>query len=66
MNMFFLVPRGIPIKEQIIIGTPGTLLDWCFKLKLFNLKKIKVYVLDEADVMIDKQNFLDQSVRIQR
>ncbi|XP_070621627.1 ATP-dependent RNA helicase DDX25 isoform X2 [Erythrolamprus reginae] len=60
------VPRGIPVKEQIIIGTPGTMLDWCFKLKLFNLKKIKVYVLDEADVMIDKQNFLDQSVRIQR
>ncbi|XP_070808358.1 ATP-dependent RNA helicase DDX25 [Pituophis catenifer annectens] len=60
------VPRGTSIREQIIIGTPGTLLDWCFKLKLFNLKKIKVYVLDEADVMIDKQNFLDQSVRIQR
>ncbi|XP_058050377.1 ATP-dependent RNA helicase DDX25 [Ahaetulla prasina] len=60
------VPRGTSIREQIIIGTPGTLLDWCFKLKLFNLKNIKVYVLDEADVMIDKQNFLDQSVRIQR
>ncbi|KAM3830403.1 ATP-dependent RNA helicase DDX25 isoform 1-T1 [Vipera latastei] len=60
------VPRGTSVREQIIIGTPGTLLDWCFKLKLFNVKKIKVYVLDEADVLIDKQNFLDQSVRIQR
>ncbi|KAG8141458.1 hypothetical protein E2320_007077 [Naja naja] len=60
------VPRGTSIREQIIIGTPGTLLDWCFKLKLFNMRKIRVYVLDEADVMIDKQNFLDQSVRIQR
>ncbi|XP_039212549.1 ATP-dependent RNA helicase DDX25 isoform X2 [Crotalus tigris] len=61
-----IVPRGSPVREQIIIGTPGTLLDWCFKLKLFNVKEIKVYVLDEADVMIDKQNFLDQSIRIQR
>ncbi|KAM6431713.1 ATP-dependent RNA helicase DDX25 isoform 1-T1 [Liasis olivaceus] len=60
------IPRGTVIEEQIVIGTPGTLLDWCFKLHFLDVKKIKVFVLDEADVMIDKQNFLDQSVRIQR
>uniref|UniRef100_A0A8C5F2T1 RNA helicase n=1 Tax=Gopherus evgoodei TaxID=1825980 RepID=A0A8C5F2T1_9SAUR len=60
------IPRGTKIEEQIIIGTPGTVLDWCFKLKLLDLKKISVFVLDEADVMIDTQGFLDQSVRIQR
>ncbi|XP_061449050.1 ATP-dependent RNA helicase DDX25 [Rhineura floridana] len=60
------VPRGTVIEEQIVIGTPGTLLDWCFKLNFVNVKKIKVCVLDEADVMIDKQNFSDQSVRIHR
>ncbi|XP_077162454.1 ATP-dependent RNA helicase DDX25 isoform X2 [Paroedura picta] len=60
------LPRGTVIEQQIVIGTPGTLLDWCFKLKLLDVKKIRVFVLDEADVMINKQNFLDQSVRIQR
>ncbi|XP_060106899.1 ATP-dependent RNA helicase DDX25 [Heteronotia binoei] len=60
------LPRGTIIEQQIVIGTPGTLIDWCFKLKLVDVKKIRVFVLDEGDVMINKQNFLDQSVRIQR
>ncbi|XP_053125399.1 ATP-dependent RNA helicase DDX25 isoform X2 [Hemicordylus capensis] len=60
------IPRGTVIEEQIIIGTPGTVLDWCFKMKLLDMNKMQVFVLDEADVMIDKQNFSDQSVRIQR
>ncbi|KAL0157807.1 hypothetical protein M9458_045883, partial [Cirrhinus mrigala] len=57
--------RGVKIKEQIVIGTPGTVLDWCVKLKLIDPKKIKVFVLDEADVMIATQGHQDQSIRIQ-
>ncbi|XP_065142717.1 ATP-dependent RNA helicase DDX19A isoform X2 [Paramisgurnus dabryanus] len=60
------MPRGIKIKEQIVIGTPGTVLDWCVKLKLIDPKTIKVFVLDEADVMIATQGHQDQSIRIQR
>uniref|UniRef100_A0A8D0GA30 RNA helicase n=1 Tax=Sphenodon punctatus TaxID=8508 RepID=A0A8D0GA30_SPHPU len=60
------IPRGTTIEEQIVIGTPGTVLDWCFKLRLLKLKNIHVFVLDEADVMIDTQGFADQSIRIQR
>ncbi|XP_008116443.1 ATP-dependent RNA helicase DDX25 [Anolis carolinensis] len=58
--------RGSVVEEQIVIGTPGSLLDWCFKLKFMDVRKIKVFVLDEADVLMSKQNFSDQSVRIQR
>ncbi|XP_078540031.1 ATP-dependent RNA helicase DDX25-like isoform X1 [Lissotriton helveticus] len=58
--------KGLKIKAHIIIGTPGTMLDWCFKLQLFDISKISVFVLDEADVMIDTQGFSDQSVRIKR
>lgn len=54
------------VTKQIVIGTPGTVLDWCFKRKLIDLTKIRVFVLDEADVMIDTQGFADQSIRIQR
>ena len=58
--------RGQPVKDHIVIGTPGTMLDWCTKLKVVDLKKVKVFVLDEADVMIDTQGHQDQSIRIQR
>ncbi|KAJ8785793.1 hypothetical protein J1605_006753 [Eschrichtius robustus] len=58
--------RGQKISEHIVIGTPGTVLDWCSKLKFIDPKKIKVFVLDEADVMIATQGHQDQSVRIQR
>ncbi|KAL0621969.1 ATP-dependent RNA helicase DDX19A [Plecturocebus cupreus] len=58
--------RGQKISEQIVIGTPGTVLDWCSKLKFIDPKKIKVFVLDEADAMIATQGHQDQSIRIQR
>uniref|UniRef100_A0A8C7M7H2 RNA helicase n=1 Tax=Oncorhynchus kisutch TaxID=8019 RepID=A0A8C7M7H2_ONCKI len=60
------VDRGAKLQEQIVIGTPGTVLDWCSKLKIINPKKISVFVLDEADVMIATQGHQDQSIRIQR
>lgn len=68
-NLFLLnisVQKGIRLQEQIVIGTPGTVQDWCGKLKFFDPKKIKVFVLDEADVMIATQGHQDQSIRIQR
>ena len=54
------------LQEQIVIGTPGTMLDWCQKFKFIDPKMIKVFVLDEADVMIATQGHQDQSIRIQR
>ncbi|XP_076597254.1 ATP-dependent RNA helicase DDX19A [Chaetodon auriga] len=60
------VERGIKLQEQIVIGTPGTVLDWCTKYKLIDPKKITMFVLDEADVMIATQGHRDQSIRIQR
>lgn len=60
------VQRGLKLEEQIVIGTPGTMLDWCSKLRFIDPKKIKVFVLDEADVMIATQGHQDQSIRIQR
>ncbi|XP_075898296.1 ATP-dependent RNA helicase DDX19A isoform X2 [Nelusetta ayraudi] len=58
--------RGVPLQEQIVIGTPGTILDWCTKYKLIDPKKITMFVLDEADVMIATQGHRDQSIRIHR
>ncbi|XP_067095679.1 ATP-dependent RNA helicase DDX19A [Osmerus mordax] len=60
------VERGTKIQDHIVIGTPGTVLDWCSKLRFIDPKKIKILVLDEADVMIATQGHQDQSIRIQR
>ena len=58
--------RGTKLNGHLIIGTPGTVSDWALKLRFFDLKKINVFVLDEADVMIATQGHQDQSIRIQR
>ncbi|XP_024862355.1 ATP-dependent RNA helicase DDX19A isoform X2 [Kryptolebias marmoratus] len=58
--------RGVKLQEHIVIGTPGTVLDWCTKYKLIDPKRITMFVLDEADVMIATQGHRDQSIRIQR
>ncbi|MCJ8741972.1 hypothetical protein PDJAM_G00076700 [Pangasius djambal] len=60
------IEGGSKIQEQIVIGTPGTMSDWLAKKKVIDPKKIQVFVLDEADVMIAMQGHQDQSIRIQR
>uniref|UniRef100_A0A665URF1 RNA helicase n=1 Tax=Echeneis naucrates TaxID=173247 RepID=A0A665URF1_ECHNA len=58
--------RGMKLQDHIVIGTPGTVLDWCTKYKFIDPKKITMFVLDEADVMIATQGHRDQSIRIHR
>ncbi|XP_070207405.1 ATP-dependent RNA helicase DDX19A-like isoform X2 [Littorina saxatilis] len=60
------VERGQPLEDHLIIGTPGTVMDWCTRHRALNLENLKVFVLDEADVMISMQGHQDQSVRIQK
>ncbi|XP_078741968.1 LOW QUALITY PROTEIN: ATP-dependent RNA helicase DDX19A-like [Lampetra fluviatilis] len=60
------VERGVRCEDHIVIGTPGTLLDWCSKLRVVDPRRVRVFVLDEADVMIATQGHKEQSIRIQR
>lgn len=61
-----MVPRGTKVTEHIIIGTPGKVWDWIQKFKVFDPTLINVFVLDEADVMIDTQGHQDQCLRIHK
>ena len=54
------------IAEQIVVGTPGTVLDFLTRRRCLDPNRIRVFVLDEADIMINVQNFQDHSVRVQR
>lgn len=60
------IARGTKIHQPIVIGTPGTVMDWITRHKAFNPKSIRILVLDEADIMIDTQGHKDQTVRIKR
>ncbi|XP_058793590.1 DEAD-box helicase Dbp80-like isoform X2 [Phymastichus coffea] len=58
------LPKGTQIKEHVVIGTPGKVLDWALKYRFFDPKMINVFVLDEADIMISIQGYQDQCLRI--
>ncbi|XP_069947606.1 DEAD-box helicase Dbp80 [Cherax quadricarinatus] len=60
------VSRGQRITDHIVIGTPGKVVDWVTKYKCLELRFCRVFVLDEADVMIATQGHQDQSVRIHK
>ncbi len=55
----------MPLQKKDKLFNLGKVLDWSsLKFKFFDLKKIRVFVLDEADVMIGIQGHQDQSIRI--
>ncbi|SPN97741.1 probable RNA helicase DBP5 [Cephalotrichum gorgonifer] len=55
--------RGEPVKANVVVGTPGTVLD-IIKRRQLNPSKLKVLVIDEADNMLDEQGLGDQCMRI--
>ncbi|KAJ1988090.1 RNA helicase required for poly(A+) mRNA export [Dimargaris cristalligena] len=55
--------KGQKVTSQVVIGTPGTVKDLVQRGQL-NMRKIKIFVLDEADSMLDQQGLGDQSLRV--
>lgn len=53
------------IKANIVVGTPGTVLD-LMRRKLIELSQVRIFVLDEADNMLDKQGLGDQCIRVKK
>ncbi|GAA5827050.1 hypothetical protein JCM11251_002222 [Rhodosporidiobolus azoricus] len=57
--------KGMPkLTQQIIIGTPGTMIDMVTKARVLDLKEVKVFVLDEADNMLESGSMGDQSISL--
>lgn len=57
--------KGERATAQILVGTPGTLLE-LVKRRLVDLSKVHVFVLDEADNMLEAQGLADLCVRVKR
>jgi ATP-dependent RNA helicase DDX19/DBP5 len=72
MSRFTDVITGFAIKEvpptpnaQIVVGTPGTMSDLIQK-RVIDGSKIRVFVLDEADNMLDTGSMGDQTLRVKK
>jgi ATP-dependent RNA helicase DDX19/DBP5 len=51
------------ITAQIIVGTPGTMVD-LMRRKVIDVTRVKVFVLDEADNMLDQDGLGEQTLRV--
>ncbi|KAJ7170914.1 P-loop containing nucleoside triphosphate hydrolase protein [Mycena crocata] len=51
------------IRAHIVVGTPGTMTDLMRK-RIIDVADIKVFVLDEADNMLDQDGLGDQTLRV--
>jgi ATP-dependent RNA helicase DDX19/DBP5 len=59
------IAKSVGVKAHLIVGTPGKVVDW-LKPKIINPKTIKVFVLDEADNMVDEGGFRANSQLIKQ
>lgn len=59
------VEKGQALNAQVIIGTPGTVLD-LMRRKQIDISAIKVCVLDEADNMLDQNGLGTQCSRVKK
>lgn len=57
--------RTQKITAQLIVGTPGKVME-LIKYKAIDTSQVKVFVLDEADNMLDQQGLGDQSIRVKK
>lgn len=53
------------ITAQIVVGTPGTMTD-LMRRKVIDVSEVKVFVLDEADNMLDQDGLGDQTLRVKK
>lgn len=57
------VERGAPVQANVVVGTPGTVMD-LMRRKQLDVSKLKLLVIDEADNMLDQQGLGEQCVRV--
>ncbi|CAH8531938.1 unnamed protein product [Schistosoma haematobium] len=56
------------VTDQIVIGTPGTIANWFRGTGEYRIdpSKVVMFVLDEADIMIEEEGFLNICMRVKK
>lgn len=57
--------KDTKVTQHIVVGTPGTIAGM-LKKHQFDPSSLKVFVLDEADHMLDAQGLGDYTIRIKK
>ncbi|KRZ74737.1 Actin, acrosomal process isoform, partial [Trichinella papuae] len=57
-------PPDQEITDQVIVGTPVTVMRWMHQLKCFDPQKLNIFILDEADLMLNLGPMGEQSIRV--
>lgn len=57
------IQRDAKVNDQVVIGTPGTVLSLITR-RCLDISMLKIFVLDEADTMLEQQSLGDQCIRI--
>jgi ATP-dependent RNA helicase DDX19/DBP5 len=57
------IARGEPVHASVVCGTPGTVMD-LIRRRQFDVSQLKIFVIDEADNMLDQQGLGDQCARV--
>ncbi|EKM57811.1 uncharacterized protein PHACADRAFT_182252 [Phanerochaete carnosa HHB-10118-sp] len=58
------LPRNASkVTAQVIVGTPGTMTD-LIRRKVIDTSAVKIFVLDEADEMLNQDGLGDQTLRV--
>ena len=69
LTVQFAIPqkleRGQKVEAQVVVGTPGTVLDM-IKRRSLDVSQLRVFVLDEADNMLDQQGLGEQCIRVKK
>lgn len=57
--------RNVKMDAQLIVGTPGTTMDLTQRRQL-ETRHVRIFVLDEADNMLDQNGLGDHSIRVRK
>lgn len=60
-----MIEKGKKVDAHLIVGTPGKVVEW-IKRRTLDTRTIKVFVLDEADSMVDESGHRVNSILIKK
>ena len=53
------------VTAQVIVGTPGTMTD-LIRRRVIDVSEVKIFVLDEADDMLNQDGLGEQTLRVKK
>lgn len=69
VRVILAIPEAVKLshslKDHIVVGTPGTVVH-LLRRKCIDASHVNIFVLDEADNMLDLQSMGEQSMRVKK